>query len=81
MKTSILKVCRLPYGKRYTSGLNLKGDYLKQYGFEVGDLVKVVFSQNEIRIVKDVNTVLLTQMGDNSLRILELIESIGEVSQ
>jgi len=48
----ILKVVKIPQGKRYTTGLNLKGDYLLKYGFDFGDMVKIEFSEGKILINK-----------------------------
>ena len=48
----ILKVVRIPQGKRYTTGLNLKGDYLLKYGFDFGDMVNISFENGKILITK-----------------------------
>lgn len=61
----------------YIESLTISGNYLKQHGFEIGDLVKLVVTKNEIRIIKNVNTSLLTQMGAKNPRLLEMIENIG----
>ena len=42
----------------YIESLTISGNYLKQNGFEIGDLVKLVVTKNEIRIIKNVNTSL-----------------------
>ena len=43
----------------------------------MGDLVKLVVTKNEIRIIKNVNTSLLTQMGAKNPALLTMIENIG----
>lgn len=61
----------------YIESLTISGNYLKQNGFEMGDLVKLVVTKNEIRIIKNVNTSLLTQMGAKNPALLTMIENIG----
>ena len=61
----------------YVESLTISGNYLKQNGFEMGDLVKLVVAKNEIRIIKNVNTSLLTQMGAKNPHLLKMIENIG----
>lgn len=51
----VLTCVRLPQGKKGTIGFNLKGDYLKQYGFNLGDKVKVIIGENSISIIKVVD--------------------------
>ena len=53
MLTKTLKVCDLPAGKKYAPGLNLKGDYLRAFGFEVGDIVSVELTAGKIVISKE----------------------------
>jgi len=48
----VLKIVRIPQGKRYTTGLNLKGDYLLKYGFDFGDMVNISFENGKILITK-----------------------------
>ena len=64
-------------GKRYTSGINLKGDYLQKYGFEVGDMVKVEVKQNQIVITKNKATQTLTEMGSKNPAIMTLIDGLN----
>lgn len=45
-----LTVCRAAQGKKYTNTINIKGEYLKTYGFQVGNKVKVSISCNKITI-------------------------------
>jgi len=45
-----LTVCRATQGKKYTNAINLKGEYLRDYGFLLGNKVKVSISQNKIII-------------------------------
>lgn len=45
-----LTVCRAAQGKKYTNTINIKGEYLKAYGFQVGNKVKVSISCNKITI-------------------------------
>lgn len=48
----VLQCVRLPQGKKGTIGFNLKGEYLKKFGFKQGDKVKVEVSENKIVISK-----------------------------
>jgi hypothetical protein len=73
----LLTVCRSTQGKKYTTAINLKGEYLKKYGFEFGDFVKVSISSNKIIIEKSVSTGLLTSMGMKNPSILKMIEGLG----
>ena len=65
----------------YIESLTISGNYLKQNGFEMGDLVKLVVTKNEIRIVKNVNTNLLTQMGTKNPALLTMIENLSLVTK
>ena len=48
----LLTVCRAAQGNKYTNAINIKGEYLKKYGFEQGDFVKVSVTKNKITIEK-----------------------------
>jgi antitoxin component of MazEF toxin-antitoxin module len=48
----LLKVCNLPQGAGYVPGLNIKGEYMKKFGFFAGDFVKVDISDSKIIIEK-----------------------------
>ncbi|HEY6913144.1 MAG TPA: hypothetical protein VI413_00595 [Paludibacter sp.] len=73
----LLTVCRSTQGKKYTSAINIKGDYLKKYGFELGDFVKVTVCKNKITIEKNVDTGLLTCMGTKNPALLTMIEGLS----
>lgn len=73
----LLTVCRSAQGNKYTAAINIKGDYLKKYGFEMGDFVKVVISKNKITIEKTVNTELLNAMGAKNPALFTLIEGLS----
>lgn len=47
-----LKVVNKPYKDTYVIGLNIQGKYLGKYGFELGDIVDVAVSENQILIEK-----------------------------
>ena len=42
----VLQCVRLPQGKKGTIGFNLKGEYLKMFGFKQGDKAKVEINAN-----------------------------------
>jgi len=63
-------------GKRYTQGINLKGDYLKKFGFEVGDMVKVEIHKNEIIITKSKATEMLTDLQIKNPALLTLLNGL-----
>ena len=48
----VLKVSRAAQGKKYTNVINLKGEYLKMYGFDHGCFVKVYLTTNKIIVEK-----------------------------
>lgn len=73
----LLTVCRASQGNKYTSAINIKGEYLKKYGFELGDFVKVEVSKNKIVIQKNVSTELLNAMGTKNAALLTMIEGLG----
>lgn len=72
-----LKCVNAPYGNRYTVGINLKGDYLKDYNFFVGDCVKVELSENRIIITKSEATENLTRLQAKNPNLLGLIDNLG----
>lgn len=73
----LLTVCRAAQGKKYTNAINIKGEYLKKYGFEQGDFVKVEVTKNKIVIQKNVSTELLNAMGTKNPALLTMIEGLG----
>lgn len=52
----VLQCVRLPQNGKGTIGFNLKGEYLKLFGFKQGDKVKVELSENKIVLSKVDNT-------------------------
>ena len=73
----LLTVCRASQGNKYTSAISIKGEYLKKYGFELGDFVKVEVSKNKIVIQKNVSTELLNAMGTKNPALLTMIEGLS----
>ena len=73
----LLTVCRASQGNKYTSAINIKGEYLKKFGFELGDFVKVEVSKNKIVIQKNVSTELLNAMGTKNPALLTMIEGLS----
>ena len=47
--------CMIPVTGKGTIGFNLKEEYLKKYGFQLGDKVKVEISKNKIVLFKTGN--------------------------
>lgn len=72
-----LKCVNAPYGNRYTVGINLKGDYLKEFNFFVGDCVKVELSENRIIITKSEATAQLTLLQAQNPNLLNFIDNLG----
>ncbi len=62
--------------KGYIECLTISGAYLKKHGFEMGDFVVLKVSQNEIRIVKNASTSILTEMGTKNANLLRVIENL-----
>ncbi len=48
----VLKVSKAAQGKKYTNVINLKGEYLKDFGFARGSFVKVYITTNKIVVEK-----------------------------
>lgn len=49
----VLKCVRLPQNGKGTIGFNLKGEYLRMFGFCLGDLVHVEISKNKVVLTKE----------------------------
>jgi len=47
-----LKVVKKPYRNEYVPGFNIQGKYLETFGFNKGDMVDVLVSENKIQIEK-----------------------------
>lgn len=75
MITKLLKVCKLPSAKTYVPGLNLKGEYLRKFGFEVGDYVTVEVSENKICITKNEASNVVSLFSKKNKAIDLLVES------
>ena len=45
-----LKVVKKPYRNEYVPGFNIQGKYLEAFGFNKGDMVDVLVSENRILI-------------------------------
>lgn len=72
-----MKCVNAPYGNHYTVGINLKGDYLKDFNFFVGDCVKVQLSENQIIITKSEETARITMLQAQNPNLLDLIDKLG----
>jgi hypothetical protein len=70
----ILKCVSLPSSGKHTIGFNLKGEYLKKYGFVEGDYVKVEITEKKIVITKNEGTEILTKMKLANPSLNELIQ-------
>lgn len=72
----ILKVCEVFQGKKHTNKINIAGDWLKKYGFQFGDLVRVEVKQNKIVISKNDKTDVLTAMNSRNPELYKMIEKL-----
>ena len=72
----LLKVCQAPQGNKYTNKINISGEWLKKYGFDLGDFVKVEIKQNEIVITKNSSTEILTGFNVRNPQLMKLIENL-----
>jgi hypothetical protein len=70
----VLKVCNLPQGGGYVPGINLKGRYLKDSGFQSGDFVSVSISENQIVITKTDATEEVSKMIKKNPALAHLIK-------
>ena len=76
MIDKLLTVCKMTSGKKYTAGINIKGEYLKKYGFQIGDIVKVEVKNNQIIITKNKATDFLTDMQMKNPNLIKLIDNL-----
>lgn len=75
MLTKLLKVCGLPTREKHTAGINLKGEYLKDYGFNIGDYVNVEVTENKIVITKDQGTKVVSLFSKKNSSFDNLIST------
>jgi glycine cleavage system aminomethyltransferase T len=69
-----LKICNLPQGAKYVPGINLKGQYLKEFGFVNGDFVRVVLEENQIVITKTDASQKISRMVNKNPALSVLIK-------
>lgn len=72
----LLKVSKTAQGKKYTNKIHISGEWLKKYGFNFGDMVRVEIKRNKIVIYKDDKTELLTAMCEGNPNIEHLVERL-----
>ena len=72
----LLKVCQTSQGNKYTNKINIAGEWLKKYGFDTGDFVKVSISKNELVITKNSSTEVLTGFNVRNPELMKLIENL-----
>lgn len=68
-----LKVCHKWQGKKSVPSINLQGNYLTEYNFNVEDTVRVEFYRDEIRIKRITPEMILKTMSDQNPAIKKLI--------
>ena len=68
-----LKVCQRPQGAKYVPGINLQGLYLNDYNFNIGDVVRVEFLRDEIRIKKLTPDTILKAMAEQNPSLVKLV--------
>jgi hypothetical protein len=71
----LLKVCNLPQGRGYVPGINLKGLYLKEFGFYPGEFVNMDVNENQIVITRTDTTKEVSEMAVRNPALAGLIES------
>ena len=72
-----LSVSKQPTQKGYTIGFNLKGEYLKKYGFSLGDMVKVEISRNKIVLTKGAGEDILRDMDKENPCLKDLLNTFN----
>ena len=75
MLTKLLKVCGLPSQEKYTAGIYLKGEYLKEYGFNIGDYVQVEITYNRIVISKNNDSNIVSLFSKRNDMLDKLIDT------
>ena len=48
-----IKVTNQAQGNKYTNAISIKGEWLKEYGFQLGDYVTVYYTKNKITITNN----------------------------
>lgn len=72
-----LKCINVACQNHNTVGIELKGDYLKDYNFHAGDCIKVKLSENQIIITKSEVTEQLTILQAQNPHLLSFIDKLG----
>jgi hypothetical protein len=72
----LLKVCSLPQGGGYVPGINLKGLYLKEFGFFPGEFVNVEVEENQIVITRTDTTKKASEMTVRNPVLAGLIKEL-----
>lgn len=72
----LIKVQKAPAKGGYIEAVNISGKYLKQYGFTMGDFLKLTISENKIIIEKTASTNLLQMMGVKDTELFAKIEAL-----
>ena len=63
MMEKLLKICNLPQGGGYVPGINLKGQYLNNFGFHPGEFVSLDIKENQIIITRTDATEKISKMA------------------
>jgi antitoxin component of MazEF toxin-antitoxin module len=71
----LLKICSLPQGRGYVPGINLKGLYLKEFGFCPGEFVNIEVAENQIIITRTDTTKEVSEMAVGNPALAGLIEA------
>ena len=48
-----IKLTNQAQGNKYTNAISIKGEWLKEYGFQLGDYVTVYYTKNKITITNN----------------------------
>lgn len=70
-----MRVSKKWQGSKNVPAISLQGLYLKEHGFNIDDLVRIDFYENEIRIRKMTPEMIYNEMKERNPALIKLISS------
>ena len=73
----VLKVSKMPSGKKYVPAVRIAGDYLAKFNFNLNDNVIVRFKKDKIIIEKAENNDLLALLCRKNNTLNAFVDTLG----